>query len=130
MDDKEQDGSFVFCCSQCGIVLTLPLASLPDKASLCEQDGEDYIPRGFFAVSDGSFFRGTQRRFIVNLKDCVNTKRHPDLRRLNGCCGMDGLDGMNTVCDNGHEVGTEHSDCWLPHAIDFNPTAVQRIPAA
>jgi hypothetical protein len=129
MDTGHQNELFVVCCTQCGIMVTLPVSSFPDKALLCEEDGQDYIPRGFFAVSDGSFFRGTEGHLIVNLKDVVNTKHHPDSHRLNGCCGMDGLDGKNTVCENGHEVGTEHSDCWMPHAIDFDPTAVQTVTA-
>jgi hypothetical protein len=31
-------------------------------------------------------------------------------------CGLDGMDGPNLVCVNGHEIGTEKSDCWMPHA--------------
>jgi hypothetical protein len=127
LDMAEQTQSLVVCCSQCGIPLTLPVCGLPDKVLICEQRGEDYIPRGYFTVSDGSFFRGTEGHLIVNLKDIVNTIHHPDHRRLNGCCGLDGLDGKNTVCEKGHEVGTEHSDCWLPHAMDFDPLAVQKV---
>jgi len=55
-------------------------------------------------------------RVLVNLADLVGTKHHPDYRRRAGCCGLDGLDGPNLVCSNGHEVGTEKSDCWMPHA--------------
>jgi len=53
---------------------------------------------------------------VLNLKDTINTKHHSDQSRLNGCCGLDGL-GMNTLCANGHEIGTERSDCWMPHYI-------------
>jgi hypothetical protein len=53
---------------------------------------------------------------IVNIADLVSIRRHPDFRRLNGCCGLDGCDGPNLVCTNGHEIGTEKSDCWTPHA--------------
>src|SRR6266571_1330633 len=44
------------------------------------------------------------------------TKHHSDYHRRNGCCGLDGMDGPNLVCPNAHEVGTEKSDCWMPHA--------------
>lgn len=58
---------------------------------------------------------------MINLEDAVNTRHHPDTRRLNGCCGLDGRDGLNTVCANGHEVGTEKSDCWMPHVLLLDP---------
>jgi hypothetical protein len=35
-----------------------------------------------------------------------------------------GCDGVNTVCGNGHEVGTECSDCWMPHFLHLGRTAV------
>jgi hypothetical protein len=123
----EESGGFVVRCAQCELALTLPLSGLPNKAMLHEESGEAYIPRGYFTISDGSFFRNTEGHLVVNLSDVVNTKHHPDHRRLNGCCGLDGLDGKNTVCDNGHEVGTERSDCWLPHAIHFDPGAVNKV---
>lgn len=45
-----------------------------------------------------------------------------DYRRLNGCCGLDGLDGPNQVCRNcGRYVGTKVTDCWTPHI--FEPLA-------
>ena len=61
-------------------------------------------------------YSSTPGRVLVNLRDLIGTKRHADSRRLNGCCGLDGLDGANLVCVNGHEVGTEKSDCWMAQA--------------
>jgi hypothetical protein len=46
----------------------------------------------------------------------VETHHHSELHRLAECCGLDGMDGPNFVCVNGHEIGTEMSDCWMPHA--------------
>jgi hypothetical protein len=40
---------------------------------------------------------------------------------------VDGLDGINTFCENGHQIGTEQSDCWterLLHAPSANLRAV------
>src|ERR1700735_5278426 len=99
--------SSVVCCTKCGTVLTVPLLEFIDDSMLSEKEGSDYIPRGYYVMSDGGLFTNTEGQFIVNLKDAVNTKRHSDARRLNGCCGLDGCDGMNTLCENGHEVGTE-----------------------
>src|SRR5262249_40013798 len=55
---------------------------------------------------------------------------HPDPRRRNGCCGMDGCDGMNLVCPEGHEVATERSDCWMAHAAWLDPAAAFPDPDA
>ena len=118
---------FVLRCGSCGIGLTLPLRGLPDPSLISEEFGNDYIPRGYLLVSDGNYFTNSNGQFVVNLKDLVNTKHHSDFRRLNGCCGLDGCDGKNTLCINGHEVGTERSDCWLPHAILFDPAAVEKV---
>ena len=117
----------VFRCATCHVVVTLPLRSLSDRALLCETAGEDYVPRGWMLKSDGSFFTGTEGQFIVNLKDLINTKHHSDPRRLNGCCGLDGCDGKNTICKNGHELGTERSDCWIAHAILLDPSAIETV---
>jgi len=51
---------------------------------------------------------------IFNLDDLRNTKYGG---RPNGCCGIDGVDGINTFCREGHEIGTERSDCWTPRFI-------------
>jgi hypothetical protein len=32
---------------------------------------------------------------------------------------MDGTDGINKLCANGHEIATEKSDCWMPTAVIF-----------
>ena len=42
------------------------------------------------------------------------TKRR---ERLNGCCGLDGLDGPNQLCACGAEVGTLQTDCWTPRVF-------------
>ncbi len=98
---------------------------------LCDEDGKDHIPPGFFKISDGGFFTGTSGEYLVNLRDLTNTRHHPDSRRLNGCCGLDGVDGKNLVCNNGHEVGVERSDCWMPHTAHFAPESVESVaPAA
>ncbi len=41
-------------------------------------------------------------------------KNTEDSSRLNGCCGLDGCDGLNKKCQCGAYIGTEKSDCWTP----------------
>jgi hypothetical protein len=46
-----------------------------------------------------------------------------NLKRLNGCCGWDGMDGPNQVCQCGSEVGTLQNDCWTSHVFIAQPLA-------
>lgn len=122
--DPQETTPVIFHCRTCGAALTSPLVLLRDQNQFRTEDGEDYIPQGTYSLSDGEYFTQSKGRYLVNIKDAKNTRNHSDHRRLNGCCGLDGLDGRNKVCINGHEVGTEHSDCWMPHAIDLEPDLV------
>ncbi|OZT11108.1 hypothetical protein CHN50_18370 [Priestia aryabhattai] len=94
------------------------LTELNDMSLLKEEMEEDYIPQGYFLIVDEDDEVDKKGTIIINMKDLINSKHHPDGDRLNGCCG---LDGMNRVCLNGHEIGTENSDCWMPHYIAINP---------
>ena len=102
-------------CTKCGSLVVSALRQLVDEAMLDEGDGHDRVPQGTYFVSLGKFEPEEAGDYLVNLKDLQNTKRHSDVRRLNGCCGLDGCDGPNLLCENGHEIGTERSDCWHAH---------------
>jgi hypothetical protein len=104
-----------FNCFVCGCVLARDLRALPEEVQLDQADGHALLPQGTYRVSLGKFEPERPGDYLVNLADLQNTEHHSDPHRLNGCCGLDGLDGYNLVCANGHEVGTERSDCWLPH---------------
>lgn len=113
-----------FRCASCGVLLTPPLQPLDDAARLVEEDGEDHVPDGFFTIADGHYYTDGVGDYLINLRDVVNTAQHPNPSRLNGCCGLDGLSGRNTICLHGHEIGTERSDCWLAHSLALDPAAV------
>jgi hypothetical protein len=102
-----------FGCPICRAALTRPLLALRVDQSICLEDGKAAVPEGFFGANSEEYW-GASGQVIVNLRDLIGTKHHPT--RLNGCCGLDGLDGPNLLCANGHEIGTEKSDCWMPHA--------------
>jgi uncharacterized protein (TIGR02996 family) len=112
-----------FFCTRCELQLTKPLWPLGDQ--LCPDGAQDspLIPSGFCWQATGDIVN-IQSHYCVNLDDLTNTKHHSDTRRLTGCCGPSGLDGLNIVCNNGHEVGTECSDCWMPHYLHWEPSAV------
>ena len=102
-------------CKKCGVQLTGELVRLTDKSKLSQEDKSALVPKGKFFVSYGEYEPEHQGDFLVNLADLKDTRLTKDPSKLNGCCGLDGLDGFNILCPNGHEVGTERSDCWLPH---------------
>lgn len=113
-------GKIKIYCRHCGAELTVPVTELLDLTRLNETDGSEHIPAGYYCFSNGEFYINTVGDIIVNMRDVVNLGNHPDLHRLNGCCGLDGCDGPNKVCPDGHEVATEKSDCWMPHAVLFH----------
>lgn len=104
-----------FVCSICNCLLAHGLHELPEHVPLDQTDGHPLVPQGSYRVSSGACAPERPGDFLLNLADLQNTARHSDLRRLNGCCGLDGMDGYNLQCANGHEVGTERSDCWQAH---------------
>ena len=107
-------------CRSCMIPITKPIVELQDKSRINFEDKDDLVPQGFFVICDESLSRyvGVDiGQIFINLKDVIHTKYHPDSSRSNGCCGHDGCDGINVICENGHEIGTENSDCWMPHCL-------------
>lgn len=77
------------------------------------------MPRGAYAILP---FSGV---YVLNPEDVTEVARHPDRARLNGCCGLDGLDGPNLVCAAcGSEVATQQSDCWSQQQIMLAPASV------
>lgn len=116
-------------CAVCKIQVSRDVAPLPDASLISTEDGSDYLPAGFYAVGD-EFFHSAQGHYILNLEDVVNLEDHADPSRFSGCCRLDGLSGVNKVCGNGHEIGTECSDCWMPRSIHISPVAVEESAAA
>lgn len=101
--------------------ITRPLKLVPSEA-ICLDDNQPAVASGVYACSNSDYWTGSEGCFLVNLADVIHLGYHPDKRRHNGCCGRDGCDGPNRICLNGHEIGTERSDCWMAHAIVLVPT--------
>ncbi|MFS0861092.1 hypothetical protein [Fredinandcohnia sp. 179-A 10B2 NHS] len=114
-------------CRQCNVEISKQVVELHDLTLLTKKDGEDYIPEGFYIVDTGEEVLDEKGTIIINLKDLLNSKYHHNRRRLNGCCGYDGVDGVNRVCINNHEIGTEKSDCWMPHYIALQSDLVEFV---
>jgi uncharacterized protein (TIGR02996 family) len=119
----------VLRCAVCRLPLTVPLNPLGGVVWLSQADATPLVPAGFLWKSDGTVWNGTADHYCVNLADLRNSRPHPDPHRRVGCCGPSGHDGVNTICRNGHEVGTECSDCWMPHFLHWDPKATEGIDA-
>jgi hypothetical protein len=113
-----------FQCALCRSVITKLLLPLRPDQPICLEDGKAAVPQGFFGIKTREQW-SAEGSILVNLSDLVGTRHHPDSHRLNGCCGLDGMDGANLVCANVHEIGTEKSDCWMPHAAVLLDSVVQ-----
>jgi hypothetical protein len=106
-----------FYCASCNLAVSNALVALTNDENLMYEDGKDHIPAGHYVVSDGEHLTGSEGKVLLNRKDLKNVRQHSDRSRLSGCCGPDGMDGPNLICSNGHEIGTECSDCWMPHVV-------------
>ena len=115
-------------CRNCRAAVSGEVAELKDVSKLSEADGQDHLPKGYYriATAEDDVIIGNGE-FILNLKDLINTRRHSNKHRLNGCCGLDGADGMNIVCACGNEIGTECSDCWMPHYAHIPQSEVETV---
>ncbi|AHN22380.1 hypothetical protein FCT18_08040 [Lysinibacillus sphaericus] len=114
-------------CKACKLEISESLIELKDLNLINKNDGQDYIPRGFYLIQQETAYDIVKGSIIINIKDLINSKRHSNRSRLNGCCGLDGCDGMNRVCLHNHEIATEYSDCWRIHQVIFNPELVELI---
>lgn len=102
-------------CKVCNLKLTDELIEV-GQDSLRHDDGISAIEENKFSVITEDF---KKKELIVKINDYY-LKNHKNRNRFSGCCGSAGLDGMNKTCQNGHEVATEMSDCYMPHYIVFD----------
>lgn len=110
-------------CKQCGAHLSEELR-LADGSECNTEDGKAYVPRGTTIQNDDLFFHQNVGGYIANVEDVLHTELTKDASRLSGCCGFDGMDGPNLLCDQcGAEVATKKTDCWMPHCVLFEPNA-------
>ncbi|WP_264554005.1 hypothetical protein [Flavobacterium sp. N2038] len=100
-------------CKECEIELT---DELVESNAIWEYDFGIMPENHFFIRSQEASLKNS----IIVPIDNYKLKDHPDMKRFQGCCGSSGLDGMNKLCFNGHEVATEFSDCWTDDCIEFS----------
>jgi len=100
-------------CKNCNSKLTDNLIEVEEK-NVRDEENVDAISKNSFALINFN----AKKQFIVAL-DGYHLVNHPDTNRFHGCCGSSTFE-FNKLCNNGHEVAKEISDCWLPHYIEFD----------
>ncbi len=124
-------------CSNCGVALTGAVTLLPpnsaESAGLVFEDAAPMTPAGTVFVStepmqwsaDGANkppLEFAPQHWINPADVDMTVEPVADVRRLNGCCGLDGCDGPNMRCRAcGVEVGTRQSDCWTSDVFIAEP---------
>jgi hypothetical protein len=112
-------------CKECGARLSEELR-LADGSERNTEDGKAYVARGATIQNDDSFFHQNVGGYVANVEDVLHTRLTEAANRLNGCCGLDGMDGPNLLCDQcGAEVAIKKTDCWMPHCVIFEPAATK-----
>ncbi|MGD3109290.1 hypothetical protein [Streptomyces sp. YGL11-2] len=117
----------VFACARCQQRLSSDLREVAMPPLVTEESpGSKFLPP---LMPIGSYAVSTETGVLVlHPDDVMRMTRYPDRGRLNGCCGLDGLDGPNLACGNcGAEVATQQSDCWSQQLIALIPDAVTEM---
>lgn len=126
-------------CAACGATLSVPLNILSGKdpavPSLEMEDAKPMTPAGTgfksYEPIERSFSATSALlefvpQYWVNPDDLTDAVRiTKNMRRLNGCCGLDGCDGPNQLCSCGAEIGTLRTDCWTPRVFIPVPTVTE-----
>ncbi len=105
--------TLIVYCKKCKVSLTGPLVEISEQ-SLRLGDGQDALEKGQISMSIWD-----KKQVVIALGEGL-LNSHSDIYRFQGCCGSGGMDGLNKLCSNGHEVATEFSDCYMPHYIAFD----------
>lgn len=123
------------CSAELSGMLTIlstkdPAVTVPDH-----RDGEPFGPPGVAYKSWEPLAKAFEGppvplqfvpQFWLNPADVAGRVRDTTNRcRLNGCCGLDGMNGPNQQCACGAEVGTLQSDCWTAHIFVPEPDATE-----
>jgi hypothetical protein len=125
----------VLFCKACGSPLTPALTVVSEKTPGIAPpklfDGRSPTPRGTVFESYRPWHTSPRGKaghlhilpqMWMGLDDLLGEPRYtPLVKRLNGCCGLDGCDGPNRLCQCGAHIGTELSDCWTPRMFIPDP---------
>lgn len=127
----EAPNRIVIVCAGCACPLSTELIELTDDSLLSFADGTQLVPSGHLWIPSpdraADYSQAAAGHLLVTKADTKHLVLHNQPGLLNGCCGLDGCDGPNTLCGHcGSEVATERSDCWMAHSVAFASSAVRQ----
>ena len=60
-------------CKTCGMEVTRSLKELTNNKLLNNNDGQDYVPKGYYVKSDGVFMDQQESIILIHKEDLVNS---------------------------------------------------------
>ena len=126
--DKEgkREGVWVQLYCSCGLVLSSEL-KVTTEIKRNPKDREPIVVGGHLYIQpkgDPPHPNFGAGNYILNLFNLVDIKKG-GVR--NGDSGVDGCDGLNLACKDGHLFATEVDDSWTPCYVEVNATATKKV---
>lgn len=114
-----------FSCVECGAIITEIMSHIGNLSGISSKEKASFLPRLTYVYGHEVIKAGllpwsgsneiTEDEVIIPIDSLYSsTTREP----APGCCGPDSST-MNMRCSNGHPVGKEAADCYMPHFIRF-----------
>ena len=114
-------------CQKCGTHLTSELGWVSPSERNTKM-GEQMLEKGSITQEDGSYLQGIEGVYIANPDDAINVYLTPETIRVQGCCGLDGCNGPNLLCENCKTyIATKMTDCWRVHCLLFDPSTTHKV---
>ncbi|MDQ0901263.1 hypothetical protein [Paenibacillus sp. V4I7] len=121
-----------FSCTECGEMVTDLLSHIGNLSSILLKEKENYLPRRTYVYGHEIIkaellpWMGVNEiredELIIPIDGLYgNTRKEPAI----GCCGPDSST-LNVLCRNGHPVGSEAADCYMPHFIRLPLSKIKR----
>lgn len=110
-----------FLCKECGWPITKLLSHIGNLSNISLKEKEPFISRRSYVYGHeliradmlpwGGVNEITENEIIVPIDALYFDAKKESAP---GCCGPDSSE-FNIYCKNGHVVGKEAADCWMPH---------------
>ncbi|WP_075342361.1 hypothetical protein [Tenacibaculum agarivorans] len=115
-------------CKKCKYLLVEGLIKAK-SSEVIYTDEISLIPKGKYLINNDVWnFEDLQITYLINIKS-IKLKDHYDYKKMQGCCGPSGLDGLNQLCPTcNEEIGVLIADCFTPHFIGIEKNKVSEDP--
>ncbi len=122
-----------FSCGVCGEMVTDLLSHIGNLSSISIIEKESYLPRRTYVYGHEVIKAGLLPWVGVNeitadelIIPTDGLYMGTSIAQASGCCGSDSS-FLNVTCRNGHPVGGEAADCYMPHFIRLPLNRIKRF---